>query len=134
MFKTWPACVRLLSVILMALALAPAAAFAQFDTSTVLGTIKDSTGAVVPGATVTLKNTATGITATAVSDTDGNYQFLNVRVGVYSVRGELQGFSVAEARDVDVTVGARQRVDLTLVVGNVGETVEVVATTKLLET
>src|SRR5688572_11137697 len=82
--------------------LLPARALAQFDTSTVLGTIKDSTRAVVPGATVTLKNTATGITATAVSDADGNYQFLNVRVGVYSVRGELQGFSVAEARDVDV--------------------------------
>ena len=124
---------RTLLACLMA-ALLPVTAFAQFDTSTVLGTIKDSTGAVVPGATVTLKNTATGITATAASDTDGNYQFLNVRVGVYSVRGELQGFSVAEARDVDVTVGARQRVDLTLTVGNVGETVEVVATTKLLET
>ena len=92
--------------------LLPAIAFAQFDTSTVLGTVKDSSGAVVPGATVTLKNTATGITANAVTDADGNYQFLNVRVGTYSVRAELQGFSAAEAKDVAVTVDARQRVDL----------------------
>src|SRR5690349_22221203 len=106
------------------LALLPAPVFAQFDTSTVLGSIKDSTGAVVPGATVTLKNVATGISSTAVSDGEGNYQFLTVRVGTYTVRAELQGFSVAEARDVNVVVGARQRVDLTLAVGNVGETVE----------
>src|SRR4029453_18249322 len=57
-----------------------------------------------PGATVTLKNAATGITATAVSDGEGNYQFLNVRIGTYSVRAELQGFSVAEAENVGVTV------------------------------
>ena len=99
-----------------------------------LGAIKDSSGAVVPGATVTLKNTATGITATAVTDADGNYQFLNVRIGTYTVRAELQGFSVAEAKDVAVTVNARQRVDLTLAVGNVGETVEVIGASKLLET
>ena len=64
---------------LFLVALLPATSFAQFDTATVLGTVKDSSGAVVPGATVTLKNTATGITANAVTDADGNYQFLNVR-------------------------------------------------------
>ena len=99
-----------------------------------LGAVKDSSGAVVPGATVTLKNTATGITANAVTDADGSYQFLNVRVGTYTVRAELQGFSAAEAKDVAVTVSARQRVDLTLAVGNVGETVEVTGAAKLLET
>ena len=120
--------------LVIAAALMPASAFAQFDTSTVLGAVKDSSGAVVPGATVTLKNNATGITATAVTDADGAYQFLNVRVGTYGVRAELQGFSVAEAKNVDVAVGARQRVDLTLAVGNLGETVEVTGAAKLLET
>jgi hypothetical protein len=108
-------------------------AFAQFDTSTVLGAVRDSTGGVIPGASVTLKNMATGITATAFSDAEGNYQFLNVRVGSYSVRAELQGFSVAEAKDVSVTVNARQRVDLTLSVGNIGETIEVVGASPFLE-
>ena len=99
------------------------AAHAQFDAATVLGAVRDSSGAVVPGATVTLKNTGTGISATTVSEPDGNYQFLNVRIGTYNVRAELQGFSAAEAENVAVTVNARQRVDLTLKVGNVGETV-----------
>ena len=78
----------------------PALSYAQFDTATVLGTVHDSSGAVVPGATVTLRNVSTGITATTVSDADGNYQFLNVRIGTYTVRAELQGFSVAEAENV----------------------------------
>src|SRR6266567_3234987 len=100
-------CRATLALIAAALLL-PASVFAQFDTATVLGAIKDSSGAVVPGATVTLKNIATGITANAVTDADGSYQFLNVRIGTYTVRAELQGFSAAEAKDVAVTVGARQ--------------------------
>jgi hypothetical protein len=114
--------------------LLPASVYAQFDTATVLGAVKDSSGAVIPGATVTLKNVDTGITATTVSGADGSYQFLNVRVGTYTVRGELQGFSAAEAKDVAVTVNARQRVDLALAVGNVGETVEVTGASPLLQT
>ncbi len=124
---------RIALVLLMA-ALLPAAARAQFDAATVLGSVRDSSGGVVPGATVTLKNTGTGITATTVSDQDGNYQFLNVRVGPYNVRAELQGFSAAEAEGFAVAVNARQRVDLTLRVGNVGETVVVTGAAKLLET
>src|SRR4051812_1475658 len=125
---------RVVVGLFVAALLLPATERAQFDTATVLGTIKDSSGAVVPGATVTLKNTATGITATAVTDSDGAYQFLNVRVGTYSVRAELQGFSAAEQKNFAVAVNARQRVDLTLPVGSVGETVEVTGAAKLLET
>jgi hypothetical protein len=66
---------------LVAALLLPAIAHAQFDAATVLGTVRDSSGAVVPGATVTLTNASTGITATALSDEHGNYQFLNVRIG-----------------------------------------------------
>ena len=114
--------------------LVPQAASAQFDAATVLGSVRDSTGAVVPGATVTLKNVSTGITATAVTDAEGSYQFFNVRIGTYTVRAELQGFSVAEADNVAVTVNARQRVDLTLKVGSLGETVTVEGAARLLET
>ncbi len=125
---------RIFSAALLAV-LAPAAvAHAQFDAATVLGAVRDSSGAVVPGATVTLKNTETGISATTVSDQDGNYQFLNVRIGTYNVRAELQGFSAAEADSFAVAVNARQRVDLTLKIGNVGETVVVTGAAKLLET
>jgi hypothetical protein len=125
---------RVIAAFALIAVLLPATALAQFDAATVLGTVRDSTDAVVPGATVTLKNLSTGITASTVSDEHGNYQFLNVRIGNYSVRAELQGFSVAEANNVAVTVNARQRVDLTLAVGNVGETVVVTGAAKLLET
>ena len=126
---------RLLRVWVCALAclLLSRPAMAQFDTATVLGTILDASGAAVPGATITLKNADTGITATTVTDGQGAYQFLNVRIGTYSVRAELQGFSTAIADNIAVTVNARQRVDLTMKVGSLGETVEVTGAARLLE-
>ena len=102
----------LMALIIMAHLSLPGVARAQFDTATVLGTIKDSSGAVVPGATVTLKNTATATATPAPTDADGNYQFLTVRIGAYVVRAELRGFLRGEARDVAVTVGARRRASI----------------------
>src|SRR5918994_5145866 len=125
--------VRCTLLALVAALLLPSPTYAQFDTATVLGTIRDSSGAVVPGATLTLTNVSTGITASTTADTKGDYQFLNVRIGSYTVRAELQGFSAAEAEDVQVTVNARMRVDLALKVGNVGETVVVTGAATLLE-
>jgi hypothetical protein len=126
-------CRTFVAVVVAAL-LAPSAGYAQFDAATVLGAVRDSSGAVVPGATVTLTNVSTGISANSTSDENGNYQFLNVRIGTYTVKAELQGFSAAVAENVPVTVNARQRVDLTLQVGNLGETVLVTGAAKLLET
>src|SRR6478735_9780881 len=131
--STLVAC-RAMYALLAAALLFPATALAQFDTATVLGAVHDTSGAIVPGATVTLKTVATGITATTVTDGEGNYQFLNVRIGSYTVRAELQGFSVAEADNIAVTVNARLRVDLSLKVGSLGETVTVEGAAKLLET
>ena len=128
-----PAC-RLVLAALVAILASTSSAFAQFDTASVLGTVRDATGAVVPGATVILKNVSTGIVANTVSDDKGDYQFQNVRIGAYTVRAELQGFSAAEAEDIQVTVNARLRVDLALKVGNVGETVVVTGAATLLET
>lgn len=107
---------------------------AQFDAATVLGRVTDQTAAGVPGATVTLVNLATGITATTVTGATGEYQFLNVRIGTYRIEAELQGFVKAIASSVTVTVNARQRVDLSLQVGGVGETVEVTGAVRFLET
>ena len=128
-------CVNRLLVLLIvgAAVLQPKAAHAQFDTATVLGRVVDESGGAVPGAMVTLTNLATTIQATAVTDAAGAYQFLNVRVGDYSLKAELQGFSTAVAPNVTVTVNARQRVDLQLRVGGIGETVEVVGASRVLE-
>ena len=112
----------------------PTVAHAQFDTATVVGTVRDNSGAVVPGATVTLTNLDTGISMTRVSDASGSYEFMNVRVGRYKVTAELQGFSTALADNIQVTVGARQRVELQLTPGNLTETVEVVGAATRLET
>ncbi len=117
---------RLLPVWLFGLVLLfPSAARAQFDAATVLGNVTDEQGAAVPGATVTLTNLATGIVATTVSEASGAYQFLNARVGTYRIEAEIQGFSKAVVPSVTVTVNARQRVDLTMKVGGIGETIEV---------
>jgi hypothetical protein len=112
-------------VFVIAALLVPIPAAAQFDSATVLGTVTDQQGGAMPGATLTLTNLATGIVATAISDTNGAYQFLNVRVGSYKIEAALEGFATAVVPQVDVTVNARQRVDLTLKVGGVGESVEV---------
>ncbi|HZS06373.1 MAG TPA: carboxypeptidase regulatory-like domain-containing protein [Blastocatellia bacterium] len=108
--------------------------YAQFDSATVLGTIRDAAGLALPGATVTLKNVATGITATAQTDGNGDYLFPNVRIGTYRVSAELQGFSTAVAEKVEVVVNARQRVDLAMQPGAVSESVVITDAAQLLET
>jgi hypothetical protein len=110
-----------------------APAWAQFETASVLGTVQDPTGAVVPGATVTLLSLDTGISATRVSDGNGGYEFFTVRIGNYKVSAELQGFAPAVANSVKVNIGARQRVDLTLSPGAMSEAVDVTADVSLLE-
>ena len=107
---------------------------AQFDTATVVGTVKDNSGGVVPGATVTLTNLDTGVTSVHTTDGTGSYEFVTVRIGRYKVTAELQGFSTAVADGFQVTVGARQRVDLQLSPGQVTETVQVTGAAAVLET
>src|SRR5262245_15726983 len=109
-------------------------AFAQFDSATVLGTIRDAGGAAMPGVTVSLKNIDTGLSVTAQTDGDGNFQFTNVRIGNYRVSAEKQGFSTAVAERVNVTVNARQRVDLAMQPGAVTESVVITDAAQLLET
>jgi hypothetical protein len=108
-------------------------ALAQFETAAVLGTVRDPSGAVVPGSKVTLENTQTGIVNTTQTDGAGNYEFLNVRVGTYRVKAEAMGFKVAVAAEFAVAVNARQRVDLRLEVGDTTQTVEVSDAASVLE-
>ena len=109
-------------------------AWAQFETASVVGTVRDKTGGVISEAKVTLTNTGTGVSATQASDKDGNFEFFNVKPGTYLLTAERQGFALALADNILVTVGARQRVDLGLAVGQVSEKIEVKAETPLLET
>jgi len=106
---------------------------AQFETSAVLGTVKDRSDAVVAEATVTLTNIETNISSRKTTDENGNYEFGNVRPGRYKLTAEKAGFSTAAADNVLVNVTARQRVDLILAVGQVTETVQVTAQVALVE-
>ena len=117
-----------------ALALAKGIAFAQFDTATVVGTVRDSSNAVVPSAKVTLTGVETGISVVRMSSADGNYEFPAVKPGRYLVTAEKTGFAVALVDNVQVQVGARLRVDLQMPLGQVTEKVEVKAESPLLET
>jgi hypothetical protein len=126
--------VRFIPSVCLLIIAAAIPALAQFDTSTVLGTVRDANGAVLPGVTVTLRNIDTSITVTAQTDEDGNFQFTNVRIGNYRVSAEKAGFATAVAERVNVTVNARQRVDLTMQPGAVTETVTITDAAQLLET
>jgi hypothetical protein len=108
--------------------------FAQFETGEVLGTIRDQRNEVISKAAVSLLNQDTGITVKTTTDDTGNYNFAQVKPGNYTVKAEATGFSKALAADIRVDVNARQRVELTLQVGQVSEVVEVTGAAAAVET
>ncbi|MBM3753358.1 MAG: TonB-dependent receptor [Acidobacteria bacterium] len=110
---------------LLRLAFLSLSAYAQFDTAVVLGTVRDQSSNIVPGAAVKLLNVETGIQSAATTNDAGDYLFLNVKIGKYKVTAEKPGFATANADDVIVNVNARQRVDFSLKVGQVTESINV---------
>ena len=109
-------------------------AFAQATTGELTGRVIDGAGAVVPGAAVTLRSGETGLVRTAVTNEGGEYLFVSVPPGRYTVEAELQGFKKVERPDVSIGVGTRQTLALTLEVGNVTETLVVSGGAPLIET
>src|SRR5262245_18652771 len=105
-----------LCVTMFFLLIAPPA-YAQFDTATVVGSVHDSSAAVVAGAKVTLISADTGISTVKMSAENGGFEFPAVRPGIYAVTAEKSGFTPARVESVQVQVGARMRVDLQLPVG-----------------
>jgi hypothetical protein len=109
-------------------------ASAQYDNGSCVGTIHDTSGAAVAGATVTATNTATGIEFKATSNGSGDYEFPSLRGGTYNISATAQGFAIAEAQNIAITVGGRQRIDLSLNLGANQTTVEVSGVALQLET
>jgi len=120
--------------LLLAILCVTSSGYAQFDTATVLGTVRDKTAAPISGARVTIENLATGLRASQVTDESGNYEFQGVKVGRFKLTAEKEGFTTAFDQSVTANVNTRQRVDFELAVGQVSETVEVTGTASLLET
>ncbi len=119
---------------LILLLAAPVAGTAQFETATVLGYVRDASGAAVPGASVTLIDQQTKATVNAQTNGQGSYEFTDVKIGQYEVTAKANGFDVSTTQAFTVTVNARQRVDLALRVGSNNETVTVDSAASLLET
>jgi hypothetical protein len=112
----------------------PAASSAQAIRGTLLGTVTDSSGAAVPGATVTITEIRTNVSASTSTNESGNYTFPNLREGFYRVEGELTGFKKVIRDNVQVDVNTTVRVDMELAAGEVTETVTVASEVPALQT
>ncbi|HVN09357.1 MAG TPA: carboxypeptidase-like regulatory domain-containing protein, partial [Patescibacteria group bacterium] len=98
---------------------------AQTFRGTIIGTVTDPSGAVVSGATVTAKSTATGLTRSTVTSSDGSYSLPELTIGLYDVTATKSGFETAVATGVSVEIARERHVDFTLKPGNVSSRVEV---------
>lgn len=109
-------------------------ASAQIDTASIVGTIRDASGAILPGVTVIAAHVDTGVATTVTTNAAGQYVFPSIRVGLYTVAAELSGFRRAVQQNVRLQVQGRVEVDFTMEVGAVTEEVLVQARSELLQT
>jgi hypothetical protein len=113
--------------------LVAAVALAQV-TASVSGTVKDSSGAVVPGATVTVKHLESGMTRTAEADANGRYNVPSLPIGQYELTAEKSGFKQEVRTGIDLAVAQQTVVDLKLEVGNIEQRVTVTAAAPMVNT
>src|SRR5688572_2617000 len=107
---------------------------AQILYGNIVGVVKDTQGAVMPGAVITIVNRDTNLTRETNADAQGNYSLVNVLPGPYDVKVSLQGFRDYVRSGVPVTIGQTSRVEVTLEIGELTETITVASSTNLLQT
>src|ERR1041385_4666270 len=117
-------------VVASILALTVIAVMAQATTGSLRGTVVDASGAVVPGANVTVKNEATGSETKATTNSQGTYEVANLAPGTYTVTVEASNFKRSVGTAVTVKVGIVNPYDAALEAGNVSETVTVTGGTE----
>lgn len=110
------------------LVLGASSAAAQGLQTTIVGLVRDASGGLMPGVTVTVTNRATGVVRSTVTDEAGNYSVTSLVAGGYDVFAELTGFKRALREDVPVQNDTSTRVDFTLEIGEIGETIQVQGT------
>ena len=108
--------------------------YAQIDTGAIVGTVRDSSGAALVKAAITLTNAATGVVQTTASNDAGQYQFSAVPPGKYSVKSSAPGFGTQVQNDIEIHVQSRPSVDFNLSIGEVTQVLEVQSTAQLLQT
>jgi outer membrane receptor protein involved in Fe transport len=116
------------------LLLASAVTGAQVTTADLVGTIRDTSGGVMPGVVVTVTNEATDVTRTMTTGERGTYIFTSLQPGRYRLSAEISGFRKVERTGIELNVNQRAQIDLELAVGLVSETVLIVGDAPLLET
>src|SRR5580704_6467802 len=127
--------VRLVSVSWLVITLLiPSFLIAQIDTGAIVGVVKDSTGAAIKSATVTLRNTATGVARVATTNEDGSYLFPALIPSVYTVQVSAPGFDPEIRTNIEIDVQSRPAIDFTLKVGQSKEVIEVSSAGPILQT
>ncbi len=121
-------------ILIVALSLPFDPAFSQSFKGTILGTVKDETGAVLAGATVTITNVNTGLTRTILTNDTGDYLVPLLPPGEYQVSAELSGFKKEVISGIILQVEQKARVDITLAVGEISEVVNVIGSAPLTQT
>jgi hypothetical protein len=116
------------------LLVAPAAAWAQSGTASLIGEVTDAQKSVLPGATITIANPQTGFSQTTVADERGTYRFVALQPGRYRITAELSGFRMSVAENVALPVDVTTRQNFVLEIGALAETVEVTAFSSVVNT
>src|SRR5207247_8208897 len=118
---------RFATAIVVLIALPTCLVFAQTSaaTATIVGVVKDTTGALIPGVSITVKHTETGLTRTAISSETGDYNVPLLPVGPYEITTKMPGFKQEVRRGIDLIVGQQAVITLTLEVGAPAEIVTV---------
>lgn len=124
----------LVAALVLLLGLVPFAAAQQADTALIVGTVSDTTGAVIPGVDVTFSHIETGIESTMQTNETGNYRSNPLRIGTYIVVVEADGFKTYSGSGVTLSIGDVRELNVALEVGAVTEVIEVEASAPLLQT
>ncbi|PYS15793.1 MAG: TonB-dependent receptor [Acidobacteria bacterium] len=114
-----------LTAIVVLIALQPCLAFAQTATATIVGVVKDASGALIPGVSITVKHTDTGQTRTAISSDSGGYNVALLPVGAYEITTTMPGFKQQVRTGINLVIGQQAVIDLTLEVGGAAEQITI---------
>ena len=124
---------RLWILLLVSILVAPYS-YGQSAAGTLSGTVRDETGALIPGVSVTITNTDTGLTRAAVTDDQGRYRAVALSLGLYEVKAELVGFQTSLRQGITLTVATETVVHLTLSIGELTSEVVVQGEAPLVNT
>src|SRR5689334_275466 len=108
--------------------------YAQQDLGSITGTVRDPSGAVVPGAEVIAQRTETGVESKIPTRGDGSYTFPSLHIGTYALRVTATGFKTAEAKDLRVVAGETVTMDFALQLGQVAQVTTVTGAAPLVDT